>query len=95
LQYLARILVNKKNKGPIPFLLDVNNYRKNRINLLKEMAGNIAKRALSERVAVTLRPMPAYERRIVHLTLLEHPQVRTESTGFGLERRIVVRPIIK
>jgi spoIIIJ-associated protein len=95
LQHIARILVNKKNEQPIPFVLDVNNYRKHRIELLKDLAKNIARQALSEKVALTLQPMPAYERRIIHLALVEEPQVSTESIGQDSERRIVIRPVNK
>ncbi len=93
LQHISRILVNKKIKHPIHFIVDVNDYRKNRLNLLKQMAKDIAKRANLEQINITLQPMPAYERRIVHLTLAEHPDIATESVGQDKERKIVVRPI--
>ncbi len=93
LQYLSRVLINKKSNQSIQFLLDINDYRKNRINLLKELAGNMAKQVLSERVAITLQPMPAHERRIIHLSLVNHPEVNTESIGYESERRIVIKPI--
>lgn len=95
LQYVARILVSKKTSEPIRFVLDVNNYRKSRIDLLEELAQDIAKQALSKRVAVTLQPMPAYERRVIHLALGGYSQINTESIGEGEERRIVVKPVIK
>lgn len=93
LQYLSRVLISKKNNKSVQFLLDINDYRKNRINLLKELASSISKQALSERVAITLQPMPAHERRIIHLTLADHPEVNTESIGDESERRIVIKPI--
>ena len=95
LQYITRMLVNKKTEQPIQFLLDVNDYRKHRIELLRTLAKNIAKQALVEKITVTLQPMSAYERRIIHLALAEDPQISTESIGQGLERRIVVKPINK
>jgi spoIIIJ-associated protein len=93
LQYIARILVNKKNKQPIPFVLDVNNYRKHRIELLKNLAKNIARQVLSEKVVLTLQPMSAYERRVIHLALVGEPQISTESIGQEPERRIIIRPV--
>jgi len=93
LQHIARILVNKKNQEPVPFILDVNNYRKHRIELLKDLAENMAKQALTEKVALTLQPMSAYERRVIHLALVDKPEVSTESIGQDLERRIVIKPI--
>ena len=92
-QYLARALVNKRTGEPVKFLVDVNGYRKGRIDLLKQMAHDIAKQALTQRVAVTLHPMPSYERRIIHMALCEHLDINTESIGEGEDRRVVVRPI--
>src|SRR3989339_1664373 len=68
-QYLSRTLVNKKNEQSIQFIVDVNNYRKDRIESLRSLAKNIAKQTLTEKVSITLRPMPAFERRIIHLAL--------------------------
>ena len=93
LQHLSRILVNKRNEEPIPFILDVNNYRKHRIELLKDLAKNIAQQALTEKVSLTLQPMSAYERRVIHLALIDQSQISTESVGQEPERRIVIRPI--
>lgn len=93
LQFLARIIVNKKNEEPIHFILDVNSYRKSRIEFLRDLAQNIAKKTLLDKVAVTLCHMPAYERRIIHLTLAENSEINTESIGEGLERRIIVKPV--
>jgi spoIIIJ-associated protein len=93
LQHIIRILVSKKTNQPIQFVLDVNNYRKHRIELLRELAKNIAKQALLERVSLTLQPMSAYERRIIHLALANEPQINTESIGQDPERRVVVKPI--
>ena len=93
LQHIARILVNKKNKEPIQFILDVNNYRRQRIELLRDLAENMANQELSEKVALTLQPMSAYERRIIHLALVNKPEISTESIGQDLERRIIIKPI--
>ena len=93
LQHIARILVNKKNDQPIQFILDVNNYRKHRLELLRELAKNMAEQALLKKVSLILHPMPAYERRIIHLSLADNPAINTESTGQEPERRIVIKPI--
>lgn len=91
LQHLTRLLVNKKTNQSIKFILDVNNYRKHRISLLKATAKDIAKQVLLERTSLALKPMPAYERRIIHLALSDNPLIDTESVGQEPERRIVVR----
>jgi len=94
LQHLARILVSRKNGQPIRFILDVNNYRKHRLELLKELAKDIAKQALSKKVSLVLHPMPAFERRIIHLALADEPEINTQSTGQEPTRRIVIKPVI-
>ncbi|PJA63800.1 MAG: hypothetical protein COU84_02100 [Candidatus Portnoybacteria bacterium CG10_big_fil_rev_8_21_14_0_10_43_39] len=92
-QYITRALVNKKNGQPIQFIIDVNDYRKDKIESLRGLAKDIAKQTLAEKVSITLRPMPAFERRIIHLALFNNPNIKTESIGDGAERRIVVKPI--
>lgn len=92
LQCIARTLVNKKTNESVKFILDVNDYRRNKIDLLKNLAKDIAERVLSKRVAITLQPMPAYERRIIHLTLINDSQINTESVGYEPERKIIVKP---
>ena len=93
LQHLARVLAGKKYGQSIPFIIDINNYRKHRIELLKELAKNMAEQALMERVTLTLQPMSAYERRIIHLALASESRISTESIGQDLERRVVIKPI--
>ena len=92
LQYIARILSNRKTEEPAHFILDINSYRRQRAETLKELAGNVADQTINGRVAITLRPMSAYERRVIHLALFENNQVKTESIGEEPERRIVVKP---
>ncbi len=92
-QHIARMLVNKENEQPIQFVLDVNQYRKHHVELLKELAKNMARQSLTEKVSITLQPMSAYDRRIIHLTLAEDPQINTASVGQGEERRVVVKPV--
>lgn len=93
LQCLVRTLVNKKTNESVRFILDINDYKRNKIELLRNLAKDIAKQVLIKRVSVTLQPMPAYERRIVHLALINDSQINTESVGSEPERRIIVRPI--
>lgn len=92
-QHLAKVVISKKIGQPVQFMLDVNNYRKHRIDLLKEMAKDIAKQALLKRTVLVLHPMPAYERKIIHTILAGYPEINTESVGQEPERRVVVKPI--
>ncbi|MBV8171721.1 MAG: hypothetical protein JO219_07305 [Candidatus Eremiobacteraeota bacterium] len=74
------------------FAVDVEGYRSRRIATLRSIAQRSADRALREGVAIELSPMPPSERRIIHLTLAEHPALATESTGSGINRRVVIVP---
>jgi spoIIIJ-associated protein len=93
LQHLARLLVSKKNGQPVQFILDINSYRKRRLELLEELAQNMAKQALTKRVSLILHPMPAYERRVIHLALADRPEIDTQSTGQEPRRRVVIKPV--
>ena len=72
--------------------VDVNGYRLRRMEFLKRLARDAARRVMSSQHAVTLDPMPAVERRIVHLALTGEALVETGSVGAGADRRVVIRP---
>ncbi len=73
------------------FLIDVNDYRSRQIRDLQAKALMMAERARSFQYDVELTPMSAYERLIVHTTLQNSPNVKTESQGEGRNRRVVIR----
>jgi spoIIIJ-associated protein len=73
------------------FLVDVNDYRARQIRDLQTKALMMAERARSFQYDVELSPMSAYERLIVHTTLQNAPNVKTESHGDGRSRRVVIR----
>lgn len=73
------------------FLIDVNDYRAKQIKDLQNKALMMAERARSFQYDVELSPMSAYERLIVHTTLQEAPNVKTESQGEGRNRRVVIK----
>ncbi len=85
-------MVAKKNSAETIFL-DVNNYRQERENLIAELARAAAKKALATKAEVSLPAMNSYERRLVHVELAIHPEVRTESAGNGKERYVIIKPI--
>jgi len=90
LQHLVRVLLSKTNPGHF-VVIDVNNHKEIRKNELNEIAIDAAKKVRRTKEALTLEPMSAYERRIIHLKLAELPDIVTESTGEEPERRLVVR----
>jgi spoIIIJ-associated protein len=73
------------------FLIDVNDFRTKQINDLQTRALMMAERARSFQYDVELTPMSAYERLIVHTTLQDAPNVKTESQGDGRNRRVVIK----
>lgn len=73
------------------FLVDVNDYRTKQIKDLQTKALMMAERARSFQYDVELNPMSAYERLIVHTTLQDAPNVKTESQGEGRNRRVVIK----
>ena len=73
------------------FLIDVNDYRTKQIKDLQMKATMMAERAPSFQYDVELTPMSAYERLIIHTTLQDSPNVKTESQGEGRNRRVVIK----
>jgi len=78
---------------PLRFLLDVNDYQAKKIEELKNEARMQAQRVRYFKKDITMDPMNAYERRIVHAALTEYPDIKTESTGEGQERRVVIKSV--
>ena len=68
----------------------IEGYRKRREEQLREIARRVASRVKASGQAVTLEPMLAYERRIVHLAVQDAPGVKTESVGVDPNRRVVI-----
>jgi len=88
---ILRLLI-KKQLGEAFFLrLDINNYRSLKEESLKELAKKAARRARFYKQPVTLEAMSAYNRRIIHTELAAHPDIKTESTGEGAQRRVVIK----
>ena len=96
LQSLIKRIVFKKmgDEQEFSFSLDVNNYRKGRIEFIKEMARNFANEVEFTKKPVTLQPMSSFERRIVHLEIMARGgTVTTESAGEGYDRYIIIKPV--
>lgn len=85
-------LAGKKHDAPHVFF-DVNNYRKDREKLITELARGAARKVSVTKELIELPNMNSYERRIIHVELAAHPDVRTESLGLGKERRVVIKPV--
>lgn len=92
LQHLLRILMRKKAQERINFSVDVNGYREDQRQSIIDLAHEVANKVTQEKKSVVLRPMNAYERRIVHVELAKMTDIRTESMGEGEERKVVIKP---
>lgn len=92
IQYILKNILKRKIEGISYIDLDINEYKQKKIEYLKDMA-----RSAADDVAITkkekeLAPMPAYERRIIHMELAERADVVTDSVGMEPERKVVIRP---
>jgi spoIIIJ-associated protein len=92
LQHLIRLIVRKKTTDKINFVLDINSYRQQKNQTVIDQAHLAAEQALNEGRAIVLRPMSAYERRLIHMELSKNDKVITESIGEGEDRKVVVKP---
>lgn len=90
LQFVLNLLVSQRSEGHV--ILDVEGYRERRYASLRTLASRVADKVVSTGQPITLEPMAANERRIVHMTLADSTGVLTESSGFGRDRRITVSP---
>ena len=95
LQHLVNLIVAKKEGQYNRIAIDVENYRGRREEQLRDVAERAAKRVIQSGKIIQLEPMPAIERRIVHLALVDNPKIRTQSVGVEPNRRIVVLPASK
>ncbi len=92
LQFILRLIVGHQTNTWVPINIDVEGYKQRRCERLQALAARLAEQVKVKRVPFTLEPMLAYERRIIHLALADHPEVTTESIGEGETRKVVIRP---
>ena len=85
-------LIARKNDEP-SFFVDINNYRLERERIITELAKAAARKVLATKTEISLPAMNAYERRIIHMQLAAHPEVKTESIGLGKNRYVIVKII--
>src|SRR3989344_437985 len=91
LNHLVQLVAKKENETP--FFFDVNNYRREREELISELARAAARNAVVTKKSISLPAMNSYERRLIHVELAAHPEVTTESAGADRERYVIVKPI--
>jgi spoIIIJ-associated protein len=92
LQFLVNLVVGRQVDLWTRVIVDIEGYRLRRKFALITLARKTAEQVESRKQAVPLEAMPAFERRIIHMSLAENPNVTTESSGVEPERRVVVLP---
>ncbi len=92
LEHIVNQVVHHRGGGHLKLTLDCNGYRSERVLELQLLARKAAEKVRTTGVSLPLQPMPAVERRVIHLTLAEETGIRTESSGMGLNRHVVIIP---
>ena len=93
MQNILSAIANKKASGKIKLTLDIENYREKRKKVLEDLADKVSKTVLRTGKSITLEPMTAYERKIIHSKLQDNPKIETHSIGENDNRRIVISKI--
>lgn len=93
LQQLTSSIVNRKLGFKYSIVIDVEGYKSRRRVKLESIAESGAARAIKRHGEVRLHPMSPAERRIIHITLRDNPEVETFSEGEGPNRRVVIRAL--
>lgn len=90
LQYISSLIVGKELGHWTPLMIDVQGYRSRRERSLRQLARKMAEQAVATGRRQVLEPMPASERRLIHMELRDHTQVTTESTGEEPNRKVTI-----
>jgi spoIIIJ-associated protein len=92
MEYLINKIVHKEAEDKKRIVVDTENYRFRREDSLVKLAQRLGEKAKRLGRPVTISPMSAHDRRIVHLALQEDKALRTWSTGTGLYRKVIISP---
>ena len=92
LQYITSLIVGREVGHWVPLIIDVQGYRERRERQLRQMAARMADQVVKTGRRISLEPMSATERRIIHLALRDNNQIMTESIGEEPNRKVVIYP---
>ncbi|MEW6670783.1 MAG: RNA-binding cell elongation regulator Jag/EloR [Thermodesulfobacteriota bacterium] len=92
MQYLVEKIVNRQNDDRIRVQVDIEGYLQNRKDNLKQLADRLAEKVKRTGKAASAGQMNAHDRRIIHMALKDDTEVRTQSMGEGLYRKLVIFP---
>ncbi|WP_019587125.1 protein jag [Deinococcus apachensis] len=86
------VLAKQAGRSDLRVRVDVGGFRRRQADTLSKLAERLAVQVAKSGEAHELQPMPAADRRVIHIALKEHPDVMTESIGEGSARRLIIRP---
>lgn len=92
LHFLINRMINKELKESVRLVLDINDYKKKRVDSLRKMAMRLGESAKRTGKEITIGPFNAKERRVIHIALQGNPSLKTESLGEGEMKRIKIIP---
>jgi len=92
LQYIVHRIIHKKQKTKVRVTIDVEGYRDRRKDALTQLALRLGEKVKRSGRPATISPMNAYDRRTIHIALKDHSGVKTQSTGTGSLRKLVIYP---
>jgi len=95
LQMLINRMVNKRLKNAVRVVLDIDDYRKRRVDSMSSIAYRMGEKVKRTGYSLTVGPFNSHDRRIIHLTLKEDPSLRTESLGEGELKKVKIIPVKK
>lgn len=90
LQVLVVNIANRNREKRVRILIDAENYRQKREKTLEELAHKVASSVVAKRRSISLEPMVAFERKVIHEALQDHPKVKTASVGEEPYRKVVI-----
>ena len=91
LQHILKLMLRKKISEPFYLALDINEYKKNKEEYLRDLAQTTADEVVLLKKPKELPPMSSSERRVIHMALASRTDVASESLGDGLDRRVVIK----
>lgn len=91
IQSVLNKIINKSIKEDVCIDLDINDYKKERMEFLQKTTREIADQVKASGISKTINNLSAYERRVVHMEIAQIPELETESVGDGEERRLIIK----
>jgi spoIIIJ-associated protein len=92
LQFIINRIANKDRQDMVHITIDTEQYRERHIERLRSMAIKMGQKARKTGKSVSLEMMNPYDRRIIHLTLKNEPDLNTRSIGEGVFKKVVIQP---